>query len=55
MSSNTMSAGQSEYAWKYRYPGEPVEPDAADARETLALAREVYDAILERLPGEVRP
>ena len=44
-----------EYAWKYRYPGEPAEPDEAEARQALALAREVYDAILARLPAEVRP
>lgn len=44
-----------QYAWKYRYPGEPVEPNEAEAREALALARQVYDAVLARLPTEVRP
>lgn len=44
-----------EYAWKYRYPGEPSEPPREEAEEALALAREVYDAIVARLPEEVRP
>lgn len=45
----------SEYAWRFRYPGEPDEPSASEAEEALSLAREVYEAILARLPGEVRP
>ncbi|MBN2027964.1 MAG: HEPN domain-containing protein [Actinobacteria bacterium] len=44
-----------EYAWKFRYPGEPEEPTALEADEALALAKQVYKAILDRLPEEVRP
>ncbi|HZU06531.1 MAG TPA: HEPN domain-containing protein [Chloroflexota bacterium] len=44
-----------KYAWKYRYPGEPEEPSQQEAEAALALAREVYDAVLARLPEEVRP
>lgn len=44
-----------DYAWKFRYPGEPDEPPRKEAEDALALAREVYDAILARLPEEVRP
>jgi HEPN domain-containing protein len=44
-----------EYAWKYRYPGEPHEPPREEAEGALALAREVYDAVLARLPAEVWP
>lgn len=44
-----------EYVWKFRYPGQPEEPPVAEAQEALALAREVYEAILSRLPAEVRP
>ena len=44
-----------DYAWKFRYPGEPDEPPREEAEEALALAREVYEAILARLPEEVRP
>jgi HEPN domain-containing protein len=49
------AAPLSEYAWKYRYPGEPAEPELAEAQEALTLAREVYLAILGRLPPEVKP
>lgn len=44
-----------KYAWKYRYPGDPAEPLREEAEEALAIAREVFDAVLSRLPGEVRP
>ncbi len=43
------------YAWRFRYPGEPEEPPVAEAREALALAREVYEAVISRLPQDVRP
>lgn len=43
------------YVWKYRYPGEPDEPPREEAESALALAREVYAAILERLPADVHP
>lgn len=41
------------YAWRFQYPGVPDEPAVDEARE--ALAREVYHAILARLPEEARP
>ena len=44
-----------EYAWRFRYPGEPEEPSVTEAQIALALAREVYEVILSRLPEEVRP
>ena len=37
------------------HPGEPVEPPLEEVREAIALARDVYDAFLTRLPAEVRP
>ena len=40
------------YAWRFRYPGQPEEPSVPEAREALALARQVNDAILNRLPRE---
>jgi len=49
------AARLTEYAWKYRYPGEPDEPAASEAAEALVLAREVFESILSRLPEEVRP
>ena len=49
------AARLTEYAWKFRYPGEPAEPPVEEAQEALACAREVYEAVLSRLPAEVRP
>jgi len=44
-----------DYAWKYRYPGEPFQPTKNDAKSALRLSREVYEAIVSRLPAPVRP
>ena len=46
------AAPLTEYAWKFRYPGETGEPDRAEAEEALAAARNVYGAILTRLPAK---
>ena len=45
----------SPYAWMYRYPGAPDEPTLEQAQRALALAREVVDAVLTRLPEDARP
>lgn len=45
----------SEYAWKFRYPGELEEPTSEEAEEAFRTSREFYDDILARLPMEVRP
>ncbi|MBI1951427.1 MAG: HEPN domain-containing protein, partial [Acidobacteria bacterium] len=44
-----------EYAWTFRYPGDADEPAREEAEKALSLAREVFDAVLGRLPMEVRP
>lgn len=44
-----------DYVWKYRYPGEPVEPTESEVRAALALAEEVLQAIRGRLPLETQP
>jgi HEPN domain-containing protein len=49
------AARLTEYAWRFRYPGEPEEPPEFEAREALALAREVYEAVLSRLPEAAHP
>lgn len=49
------AAPLTEYAWKFRYPGEPEEPTREEAEAALATARELYEAIFSRLPEEVRP
>jgi hypothetical protein len=44
-----------KYAWQFRYPGAPYEPDLEEGRRALALAREVAEAVSSRLPSEVQP
>jgi HEPN domain-containing protein len=44
-----------EYAWKFRYPGEPEEPTREEAEEALAAARDVYVAVAVLLPDEAKP
>ena len=44
-----------EYAWKFRYPGDVSIPDLSEAKLSLALARQVLDAVLARLPSETYP
>ena len=43
----------SEYAWRFRYPGAPYEPDADEAARGLALARLVRTEIARRLSEAV--
>jgi len=49
------AAELTEYAWRFRYPGNPEEPSEEEARGALTLAREVFDSLLHRLPQDVRP
>jgi HEPN domain-containing protein len=49
------AAPLTEYAWKFRYPGEPYEPEREEAEQALATARNVYNAILSRLPRKTPP
>ena len=39
------AATLTEYAWRYRYPGEPNAPEETEARDALALARVVISEI----------
>lgn len=43
------------FAWAFRYPGESEEPSKEEAEEAMTLAKQVYEAVLERLPAEARP
>lgn len=43
-----------EYAWRFRYPGEPEELASEEAKAALAVAGELYEAVLARLPRDVR-
>jgi HEPN domain-containing protein len=49
------AAQLTDYAWRYRYPGEPSEPSVEEAATALALARTLFDAVTGRLPPEVLP
>ncbi len=44
-----------DYAWKFRYPGQADEPSREETEEALTTARQVCEAVLARLPKEVRP
>ncbi len=44
-----------DYAWRFRYPGDLDEPPQEEAQEALGVAGEVYEAILDRVPSEARP
>lgn len=43
-----------QYAWEFRYPGDPEPPTAGEADEALALVRKALHALLSRLPEEIR-
>jgi len=49
------AAPLTEYAWKFRYPGEEEEPALEEADAALTKARRVFYTILDRLPEEVQP
>jgi HEPN domain-containing protein len=44
-----------EYDWKFRYPGSLYEPTSEEAADAIAIARAVVEAVLGRLPSELRP
>jgi HEPN domain-containing protein len=44
-----------EYAWKFRYPGDTEEIEVKEADEAMELARQVFDAVILRLPKETHP
>ncbi len=45
----------SGYAWRFRYPGAPYQPDLSETEEALTVASNVHNAILARLPESARP
>jgi len=44
------AAPLSEYAWKFRYPGDVEQPTAEEARSAIGTARAVFDAVAALLP-----
>ncbi len=49
------TASLSPFAGVFRYPADMGEPTPEEAEGALALAREVYESILARLPEEAKP
>lgn len=47
------AAPLTEYAWKFRYPGEPEEPTPSEAMDAVALARRALEAVASRLPVDL--
>jgi HEPN domain-containing protein len=45
----------SRYAIATRYPGPWGAPTVEEAQDAIRLAREMYDAVVARLPNEVKP
>ena len=41
----------SPMAWRYRYPGDLLEPDAAECQHALDVASRIGAFVLERLPA----
>jgi HEPN domain-containing protein len=44
-----------EYAWRFRYPGEASDPSLEEAEEALALAKGLFETLRKRLPPETYP
>ena len=43
-----------EFAWAYRYPGEPDEPEPGAVDQAIGTTRALVEAILVRLPAGLR-
>jgi HEPN domain-containing protein len=43
------------FAWRFRYPGEPLDPSVEEIAEAAKRAAALHSAILERLPAQARP
>jgi HEPN domain-containing protein len=41
------------YAWAFRYPGDAEAPSVEESQAALAVAREVVDSFLARLPADI--
>jgi HEPN domain-containing protein len=48
------AAPLTEYAWKFRYPGDREQPSLNEARNALTLAAEVFREIAALMPPETR-
>ena len=48
------AAPLTEYAWRFRYPGDLEEPSEEEATQAVALAEEVFNAVEARVPEPAR-
>lgn len=48
------AAPLTEYAWNFRYPGDPEEPELDEVHHEIMMTNRVFQAITERLPREAR-
>ena len=46
------AAGLTEYAWRFRYPGDVFDPSDEEIAEALATATEVVDTLESRAMAE---
>lgn len=44
-----------EFAWRFRYPGDSESVSHRDAIEAIETAQRVFDAVLAALPAHCRP
>lgn len=45
----------SPFAWRFRYPGDELEPDVEESRKAVELAGQALDFVLLRIPEEAHP
>lgn len=41
-----------EFAWAFRYPGDPPTPSMEETQAALAAARKVFETVMFRIPSE---
>jgi HEPN domain-containing protein len=47
----SQAEGLTQYAWRFRYPGMPYEPDSTEAQDGLQRAAAVVLEVERRLPA----
>jgi HEPN domain-containing protein len=44
-----------EFAWRFRYPGEPASVSRDDALSAIEVASRVLDTLMDHMPAHCRP
>jgi HEPN domain-containing protein len=47
----SQAEGLTQHAWRFRYPGEPYEPDSVEAQDGLQKAEAAVGEVERRLPA----